>query len=1078
MAATKIFTTKVKLPELIIEKKKVGGNKIVQFAQKEEVIEVDIYNHKSTSFLLQDKNGRKFYIKLPNSKINIENQSTLKAKNISDIKKLDQKSKLIWETHTLKDTSKNSQKIRESWNNQFSFREENENYTGLRKPQLGAIHSIASHWSVSKACGTIVMPTGTGKTETMISVLFYSRCEKVLVLVPTKTLRKQMLDKFSSLGCLRGIGVIGGKALNPRVAVIEHGIKKVSDVAELIDNSNVIVTTSSALNKFPDTVKQELANKCSHLFIDEAHHVPAKTWDSIKKLFKDKLILQFTATPFRRDGKRIEGDIIYNYPLGMAQDGGYFQKINLAKIQEFDDEQADEKIAESAINALKLDLNNGFDHVLMARCKDKGRANQILGVYKKLGAKYNPVIITSDLTNKKYDEAIKELEKRETRIIVCVDMLGEGFDLPNLKIAALHDIHKSLAITLQFIGRFTRVAQNVGEATAVINTGDPQVSRELESFYSEDPDWNKLLKQKSESIIQKEIDFHEFINNFSGELSQHVSLWNLRPALSTLIYETKCDNWLPKHFTEVIPERYKYWSAINEKEKVLVVVISKEDQVNWGRYKDIKNHTFELCVAHWSESRNALFLQCSDYDVINCTKLSKAICGEQTKIKSGPKIFNIFSGIERVLARSVGVSTVGKTISYTMHFGSDITTGLSKVEKATGVLNNIFGWGFEGGERVSAGCAIKKGKVWSIGGGPIPLWQKWCHKIADKVFDNTIEESKIIQDFLKPQDLEKRYNVIPLSAQWSENILSANEENIAIFFGEKEFKIYDVDLEIVEYNAEGPIFFRVFSESEESKYKIEFTKKKYTYSLVAGKEVKIKKYSGDIIPLIDYVENDPITIVYIDGSFSYNGLYIPTPKLNTFFDKGKLNAVDWKDTDIQVESIGKDNQGNSIQHRIAEMFKDDYEIIFNDDASGEAADIIALRQEANNSIKLHLIHCKFSSAKNPGARINDFYTLCGQAQKCIRWKHNGVEYLSNHIKKREETWQKDKKTRFLKGNMGELNKLKKFSRFASNFIFEVSIVQPGLSKTSVSEDIIQLLGNTEDYLLKTSGATFNVFCSK
>ncbi|WP_346763412.1 hypothetical protein [Escherichia sp. E4694] len=36
-------------------------------------------------------------------------------------------------------------------------------------------------------------------------------------------------------------------------------------------------------------------------------------------------------------------------------------------------------------------------------------------------------------------------------------MLGEGYDLPNLKIAALHDHHKSLAVTLQFIGRFTRV---------------------------------------------------------------------------------------------------------------------------------------------------------------------------------------------------------------------------------------------------------------------------------------------------------------------------------------------------------------------------------------------------------------------------------------------------------------------------------------------------------------------------------------------------------------------------------------------------------------------------------------------
>ncbi|WP_346659404.1 helicase-related protein [Bradyrhizobium sp. 141] len=56
-----------------------------------------------------------------------------------------------------------------------------------------------------------------------------------------------------------------------------------------------------------------------------------------------------------------------------------------------------------------------------------------------------------------------------TRIVVCVDMLGEGVDLPNLKIAALHDTHKSLAVTLQFIGRITRKGDDktIGEATVV-----------------------------------------------------------------------------------------------------------------------------------------------------------------------------------------------------------------------------------------------------------------------------------------------------------------------------------------------------------------------------------------------------------------------------------------------------------------------------------------------------------------------------------------------------------------------------------------------------------------------------------
>ncbi len=345
-------------------------------------------------------------------------------------------------------------------------------------------------------------------------------------------------------------------------------------------------------------------------------------------------------------------------------------------------------------------------------------------------------------------------------------------------------------------------------------------------------------------------------------------------------------------------------------------------------------------------------------------------------------------------------------------------------------------------------------------------------------YPTRISYGEDFEQALRPQELTKRHPAVPLSIEWSENILIADEENITILFGDDAYKIYDVNIEIIDYTDNGPIQFKIFSGNEESIYKLGITKTGYKYSLVKGKEVKIKRYSGDAIPVIDYVRTNPVTIIYNDGSFSYNNYHVPTPKLNTFFDKNKLQAIDWTGTDIKVESLGKDNKKDSVQYKISKLFKDDYEIIFNDDASGEAADIIALRQESNDSFKLHLVHCKFSSDQTPGSRIDDFYALCGQAQKCIRWKHNGMEYLSSHIKKREDGWQKEGKTRFVKGNMSDVNKLRKFSRFATKFIFEVSIVQPGLSKASVSDDIIQLLGSTEDYLLKTSGATFNVFCSQ
>ena len=83
-------------------------------------------------------------------------------------------------------------------------------------------------------------------------------------------------------------------------------------------------------------------------------------------------------------------------------------------------------------------------------------------------------------------------------------MLGEGFDLPQLKIAAVHDTHKGLSVLLQFTGRFTRTSgKSVGDATVVANIADMRVSDALERLYSEDADWNRPLSEFSSQAVER-----------------------------------------------------------------------------------------------------------------------------------------------------------------------------------------------------------------------------------------------------------------------------------------------------------------------------------------------------------------------------------------------------------------------------------------------------------------------------------------------------------------------------------------------------------------------------------------------
>ena len=54
-----------------------------------------------------------------------------------------------------------------------------------------------------KQPATIVIPTGTGKTETMLSALAAYAREPMLVVVPSDALRSQTARKFLTFGLLR-----------------------------------------------------------------------------------------------------------------------------------------------------------------------------------------------------------------------------------------------------------------------------------------------------------------------------------------------------------------------------------------------------------------------------------------------------------------------------------------------------------------------------------------------------------------------------------------------------------------------------------------------------------------------------------------------------------------------------------------------------------------------------------------------------------------------------------------------------------------------------------------------------------
>jgi superfamily II DNA or RNA helicase len=502
------------------------------------------------------------------------------------------------------------EQIRKSWDNKVNYETENrsKNIKGLRQAQLGAVFAIRAHWIVSKEAATVVMPTGTGKTETMITTIVAEQCRRVFILVPSDLLRVQTVENCVKFGILKDIGVIDQRAKYPNVLCLKSQPKTKDELKEILDSANIIVSTAKLVSRFDIEYMNMLSSKCDVLIVDEAHHIEANRWNQIKSFFREKKILQFTATPFRNDGKKLDGDIIFNFPLSMAQEQGYFQKINFKPIIEYDEEKGDYAIAQAAVRQLKSDLENGFNHIILVRTKGVQRAKQLFeNIYAHYFAQYNPVLIISEMTVLEKKSNMEALKTGKSQIVVCVDMFGEGIDIPNLKIAAIHDRYKLLPITLQFIGRFARSKVGLGDATIITNLANEDIQDALAELYSQDSDWNSLLSELSEGVIGKEITLQKLANGFKGSGIESINIKQLRPALSMMAVKTETEEWHWENWTQLFDEGLcKYY--INEEENIFIVIEPEESKIDWANYREINNLNWNLHIAYWNKEKEVVFL--------------------------------------------------------------------------------------------------------------------------------------------------------------------------------------------------------------------------------------------------------------------------------------------------------------------------------------------------------------------------------------------------------------------------------------------------------------------------------------
>jgi DNA repair protein RadD len=358
----------------------------------------------------------------------------------------------------------------------------------VREPQQGAHKAVRTHFESSNEPVILRIPVGCGKTGVIATLPFGVADGRVLVITPNLTIRTgvaEALDISNPKNFWRRTGALHDFSAGPFRAVLDGVDANLHDCNE----SQFVVANIHQLASAADRwLPQFPPNYFDMILIDEGHHNVAPSWMKVFARFPNAKIVSLTATPFRADGSRPIGKVIYSYPFTRAMVRGYIKQIHsrnvapselsftyrhdtkrhtLEEVMELREHawfrrgvalapDCNRHIVDASIRYLEdLRGRSGHRHQIIAVACSVDHARQVRSLYEERGLKAREIY--GDMERHTQDTVLADLRAGKLDCIVQVQMLGEGFDHPPLSVAAIFQPFASLSPYVQFVGRVMRV---------------------------------------------------------------------------------------------------------------------------------------------------------------------------------------------------------------------------------------------------------------------------------------------------------------------------------------------------------------------------------------------------------------------------------------------------------------------------------------------------------------------------------------------------------------------------------------------------------------------------------------------
>ncbi len=936
---------------------------------------------------------------------------------------------------------------------------------GLRNAQIGAIHAIGSHFTVNKDTSAIViMPTGSGKTAVLVLASYLLRAKRVLVLSSSVLVRGQIVNEFRDLITLKYCNVFHKDLESPKVKEIKSAIKTAKDWNEL-KKYDVVIGIPKSLNEGINGTLRPSENLFDLILVDEAHHVPAYTWSNIVSAFSKAKKVYFTATPFRRDKKEIEGRTAFNYPLSMAYDDKIFGDIGYYAVNVIEGINPDVLLAKEANKIFKADRKEGLNHYLMVRTDSKAHSKELNEIYQaETDLRLKRIDSTKTYTYIK--QTIEKLKKGDLDGIICVDMLGEGFDFPNLKIGVIHKPHKSLAVTLQFIGRFARTnAENIGEAKFIAIPNDITIGRK--QLFAEGAIWNDIIKDLSQQAIVEEDEIKEVLDTFevtsAPDEDEKFSFYNINPYLHVKIYSVEefdidGEIELPNH--EILHE------GVSEEKSTVVFVTREIVKPKWIKSDELINIKYYLFIIHYDVENKLLFIHSSSirskqfYDDI----VEEFSIGDYRRITKR-EINRVLVDLDETEFFNIGMQNRSPNSgeSYRTISGPNAEKSIRKSHGRLYANGHVFGKAKSNGESLTIGYS-SGAKVWSNAYKKIPQLIQWCKVLGNKIVSDKEVVTKTGLDNLTIGVPVSKFPKKVITATWNGDtfsnppLLYVMDEDEILF----TYQLLNFEIRInYEESTDKQLKFSLTNEVLEINLSYDF-ENYYSFTEVPEYHLEVK-FGAHTEDILNYLDDYPLHLYLDDFAAVINHDYHkPIDSGELYFDSARIENIDWAalETDIRKEFYDNNQQKiennnlNSIHESLQNLLINaSPNVLIYDHGTGEIADFIEVRESVND-ITVELFHVKASTGDNPGDRVNDVYEVSMQTVKSQLWTLNRGGFVEK-VKQRIE----DKPEKFILGNEADfLDILSQAKRL--RFLF--TIVQPGISAETLSEKLSTTLAAADD----------------